>query len=538
MSSPPPPPQSGSVQHLGLVGVAVLAAIAAAVGFRPVEDGDLFWNLAIGRWLIEHHTLLPAVDPFTYNAGSAPVQHEWLAQVGLAALANAGGIMTLRVIGGAWCASLVVVAFLALRRRGAGNAAALAGAATWWVFAAPHAVVRPHLFAWLPAWLFVGWVLEDTKPRRVAFGFCLVVLWGNLHASVLLAPAWCLAMLGSAWLLALLHKQPQGEALRPWAIHLSWTSLAALAQPAGWTLLPYALHTPSVNKALSNEWWPLLQADVWASRPALLIAWASLAVAVVVGLLGALRQPIWPLRAPGPLLSAVAVAHAGLTRRMSVFLFLPLIWLVDRLASRRTPWPHTQIVALLIALLALVAVFPETRGWRQPSALRAGAFPVLSTAFAEQTKLQGRPMHPDGWGGYLSWRLKGRVQTYADGRWPLVGQRVIADGVAMLTRRQDAAPLFSRYRIDWLMAPTRLHLQVRPPALHRWVLAWQDDDAVVLLRRGPAFDANLRQVCAFYRSHPTLRARASWPRRARGPAGVAVPTDVPSALSLCKDATP
>ncbi len=558
MADRPTHPRQTHVQVGSWVGLAALGAVAAAVGLRPIEDGDLFWNLAIGRWLLTHHSLLPAIDPFTYNAGAAPVQHEWLAQALLAWIVDVGGLASLRLLGGAWCAGVAAVAFLALRRRGAGDAVALAGASLWWLFAAPHAVVRPHLLAWLPAWLFVGWVLDapnatatsarigaarawpfrTISPKRLAVGVVIVGVWGNLHASVLLAPAWCAAMVFTALLISVRSGRPVRDAVAPWAAHLLWTSAAASLQPAGWTLVAYALHTPAVNQALSNEWWPLLRADVWASRPFLLVAWAALGVAVAVGLVGAVRQPIWPPRAPGPLLASAAVAHAALTRRMSVFLLLPVLWLVDRLASRRAPWPLTPQLALLVAALCLVAVAPETRGWHQPATLRPGAFPTLATTFVDHAGLGGRPLHPDGWGGYLSWRLDGRVQTYADGRWPLVGAQVIADGVKMLTRQQDAGPVFTRYRIDWLMQPTSLYLRVPPPDPKLWALAWQDADTVVLLRRGPAFSANSRRVCAFYRAWPTLRPRATWPMRARGPAGVAVPTDVPSALSLCQEPPP
>ncbi len=515
--------------------LVAVVALAAAVGHRPIEDGDLFWHLALGRWTLEHGALLPDVDPFTYNARSAPVQHEWLAQVALAALARVGGLHVLRWLGALWFSGLAVVAFLAFRRRGAGDAPAVAATAAWVLLAAPHAVVRPHLFAWLPALLVAGWLLEAPTRRRVAAGIAVVVVWANLHASVVLAPAWAAACGATAALLAVRAGRSVRQAAAPWGLHLIWTALASLAQPEGWRIWPYVLHTPEVNRALSNEWWPLWRGDVAAGRPWLLGLWAVLGGAVVVALVGALRQPMVLARAPGPLLSAAAVVHAGLTRRMTALLFVPLLWLLERLASRASPPPRWALRAgaLLVTAFTLWGAAPETRGWDRPAALRPGVFPVTAAAFVETTRLAGRPVHPDGWGGYLAWSQPAGQQTFADGRWPLVGAQVIADGVAMLTRQSPQGPRFDRYRVDWLLQPTALAMRVPPPAPSRWVLAWRDDTAVVMLRRGPHFAANVRRVCAFFRRRAALRRHGTWHLRASGPPGVPTPTDVPSVLTLC-----
>ncbi|HEX7808455.1 MAG TPA: hypothetical protein VF608_07020, partial [Thermoanaerobaculia bacterium] len=46
--------------RLILLGSIVLLA-AAAIG--PIRNYDLFWHLATGRWIAEHHAL-PSIDPF------------------------------------------------------------------------------------------------------------------------------------------------------------------------------------------------------------------------------------------------------------------------------------------------------------------------------------------------------------------------------------------------------------------------------------------------------------------------------------------
>ena len=41
-----------------------LLGLAFAVGHRPLADGDLFWNLALGNWIVGHGALPTGADPF------------------------------------------------------------------------------------------------------------------------------------------------------------------------------------------------------------------------------------------------------------------------------------------------------------------------------------------------------------------------------------------------------------------------------------------------------------------------------------------
>lgn len=90
--------------------------------FAPgmLNDGDSFWHLAVGDWIIAHRAV-PHTDPFSYTFAGAPwVSHEWLSEVLMAASFRAAG----------WSGVVVLTAL----------AAALA------LFQLTH-----HLGRWLPA---------------------------------------------------------------------------------------------------------------------------------------------------------------------------------------------------------------------------------------------------------------------------------------------------------------------------------------------------------------------------------------------------
>ena len=522
-----------------------LAVLAGSYGLAPIADGDVFWNLNVGHWMLEHRSLLPAADPFTYNAQPGGVQHEWLLQVLFASIDRAVGLTGLRLLGALTCGAAVLLCAGAMLRRGASIGAATVGAAAWWIVVEPHAVIRPHLLAWLFALWVLGWQFasqERPSRRDLVVLFVVCAAWANAHASALIAPFYAVLAALSVAARELRGTRDWAQ-LRPWVGRGAVSGLAALCTPAGWQLVPYALKTPAVNRELSFEWWPLLRSDVWHARPAVLVTWGALVLLTAAAWWGSARKrPRGALTTnvyPGPLLATVALVHAALTRRMTAFLFLPVMTAVQLPQARSWLGGNARADGLLsLSALLLVAWLHggAAKSTWTATPLVEPAFPVATTAFLKETRLQGRPFNPDGWGGYIAYRVPGR-QVFADGRWPLVGRQVIHDGFAMMLRREDVTPLLDRYAIAWAVFRTQDYLRVPGPDPAQWRLAWQEPTALVLLRRGPHWAENLARTCAFYRRFDAPE-RAQWPLKARAPAGVRSPTGVPSVLPLCAAAPP
>jgi len=66
------------------LGAAALAF--AIVLFTPsvLNDGDTYWHIAAGRWMLDNQAVL-RIDPFSYTFAGHPWQtHEWLAEVAMA----------------------------------------------------------------------------------------------------------------------------------------------------------------------------------------------------------------------------------------------------------------------------------------------------------------------------------------------------------------------------------------------------------------------------------------------------------------------
>lgn len=518
-------PQFSPLSRLDAVLPWLAAVPLCALALQPIADSDVPMHAAVGRWMVQHTAILPTPDPLVWTDQGGDAPHEWLAQIAIGAVADLGGLGSLR-----WLLLAVVVACAAvlvrsLRRAGAGPAAVAALLVGWSAAIAPHVAMRPHVLGWLMALTVLGLGLADPRPwstgRAIAWGLA-TALWANLHSSAVAAPLYAaFGLLDAGWRArADLH----GDWWRQPLLRLMAVGLGALCQPMGPGIVGYVLRSQAINGRLSDEWQGLLRPDVLQSHPQILALWAVALAAAALAMRS--QSPGFP----GPAAAGLAVLHAALTRRMTVFLFVPAL-----LAGRH--WPHWRgwrpigWAAVALSCLLWLPGLAE-RAWSRP-AVSGGAFPVKAAAFLTHTQLQGRLFNPDPWGGYLSWHLAPRQQVFLDGRWLLAGEQVVRDGLALQIRQPGHAALWDRYGIEVFVQRTADYLQVPPPDPTQFALAWRDGQAVVLLRKGKHHADNVARVCAFYRGLPALVANGHWAGKLQAPAGQASPTDVPEVIAGC-----
>ena len=197
-----PEPRRGA-QFLILWLIPVL--VAAVVSFAPVvlSDGDTFWHLATGGWILDHGQI-PRTDPFSYTFAGRPwVTHEWLSEVVMAGafrLAGWSGVMLVTGLSmGAtaavmarwlfrWLAPLSTVAALTL------GVDCLASS----VLARPHIVALPVLALWTLALL---------TPQPARFNKRFILPWTDLPVSKLLHVAMYAVLTWLAGLLPMVHRR-------------------------------------------------------------------------------------------------------------------------------------------------------------------------------------------------------------------------------------------------------------------------------------------------------------------------------------------
>jgi hypothetical protein len=453
----------------GWVQVLAMAAIFGVVLFAPpvLLDGDTYWHLAAGDWMIDHRRVL-TVDVFSHTYAGRPwLSHEWLAEVAMALSVRLGGWSGLLILCGLAAAGTVGVVGSRLRQF-LSPVAVLVVLVLVAGLMAPSLLTRPHLIA-LP--LLAAWTVELLRARDAGgaprlFMPLLMLLWANLHASYALGIA----------VMVLLALEALVEGRRdPWPVIRAWAPVGLLSLAAA-TLTPHGpsgLLYPFQTSAMTTlnaitEWRP---ADFAKPGPFEFALLATLFVCLRSGV----RIPM--LR----LVLLLLLLHMGLQHarhQIVLAVVAPLIlapalaaaWGRERVAEVRSP-----AVLLAFAVVALAAaryVKPVVRG--DDAATPATALAHLPPGLAE------RPVfNAYRFGGYLIHR---DVRPFIDGRADMYGDAFFT---AYLKAREGGPALdrtLARYKVDWTLLEAGEPLIREMDAKPGWRRIWSDRYAVVHIR--------------------------------------------------------
>ena len=169
--------------------VVVVAAFAAVLitHLRSALAADGWMALLSGRVVAQHG--LPSHDTVTIWAhGRTWVDQQWLAQLVLYELERLGGLpLVLLVHAALVSAGLALAAMLARRLGGSARSTTWVALPVLVAFWPGAAIMRPQSFAYLLFVAVVWFLLDDLRVRsgRIYFVLPLLVLWANLHGSVI-----------------------------------------------------------------------------------------------------------------------------------------------------------------------------------------------------------------------------------------------------------------------------------------------------------------------------------------------------------------
>jgi hypothetical protein len=496
--------------------LAVLVALAAVYLMR-VASADLWGHLRYGQYLVENGGLIET-DPFAYTSvGQHWNDHEYLAQMAFWMAYRWGGpfgLVVLKCVLGVG-AMAFLLASIRLGSRDPRIWAPILMLTS--VMLGRWLVFRPQLFTFLFFAFFVYTLFRHLLGKRSWLWALplLLALWVNVHGGFLAG----LGAVGLALLLRLAQSlQPEkptpgrlARELLPLAGTLVACFLASLCNPLGWRLWPYLWTELSFgpNRQFIDEWQPIrFGPHTWSTLTLLLLVFMVLVAGCFAG----------PRKGkPGPRI-------AGLPTWMWVCSCLPLILMAFR-SIRHIP-VLTLWLAPVLALLAQAAAeawrersatAPEGEerdsahpGWRwlwltftgltcfpalltfasiaaQPAPAISLAGPVLgnrppfgAVAFLRANQLEGRVYNPLWWGSYLTWELYPGVAVSMDGRNVTLfpGGQVGTNLAFYLSDQPDLdAPMHPP--ADFLLVPTDAPVLAGLRSDGRWVLLYEDADAVV-----------------------------------------------------------
>jgi hypothetical protein len=465
----------GFLEENGLVVIVLGAfAIVLLVALRKDLVVDGWMALVSGRWIAQHG--LPSHDALTlWTHGHRWTDQQWLAQLALYGLWRLGGIKLALLVHALLVTSGLAIAAMVARKRGASALSVTYVAIPVLIAYYPVAsVLRPQSFAF-PLFATTLWlVLSDAlKPsRRVYLTLPLLVLWTNLHGSVLLGAI----LVSLAGLVAIVQER------RP-----SMRGLVLLLAP--WACLfasPYALHLPSYyDKILIGGQFKKFVTE-WA--PTTLTPGTAAVYLIVLG-------GLWLLGRAGreaPLLDQLAFLFTAVlafeavrnTAWVGLVALAVLPPLVDRLRGPVQDPPRMNRI-LAITVLA-TAVITAAAVATKPTSWFTSGFPLAAArATATAAGPQGRVFATSPYADWLLWSrptLAGRVAF--DARFELLSTAQLERIARVQVQAGDWLHTLDGYRVfvlsrhsDRLLERSLVH---RLPAR----VVFSSPQVVVLRRRG------------------------------------------------------
>ena len=392
------------------IGVYALALIGGQV---LLSDSDTYWQIAVGRWILDHHAL-PRVDIYSFTRAGEPwTSSSWLAQVLFAASYNlAGWIGPVVLAAGCIGSTFALLVHILGRRIPAAYAVAVAMAALLLsmghFLARPHVLVLPIMLAWANGLMSASERSQSPSPWLLP----LIALWANLHGGFVFG----LVLIGAFALDALWNAeraQQRSLALR-WGAFGIGAVIACCATPYGWGSILAARKILDLGELLHliYEWMPANFSKFGAFEMAILMLIAG-------ALYGGVKLT------PPRIALVLGLLHMALShvRNLEIFaLLLPIVVLAP-VASQfalRPAW-HARTGAPMPVMAAVLILLG---GWTWLLAANTTFSPLESqspVAAVDALKAYNpkRVLNDLPFGGYLIWR---QMPVFIDGRAELYGE--------------------------------------------------------------------------------------------------------------------
>ncbi|HEY5409428.1 MAG TPA: hypothetical protein VIJ94_01760 [Caulobacteraceae bacterium] len=444
------------------------------------NDGDTFWHLATGDWILRHGAV-PRTDPFSYTvSGRAWTAQEWLTEILMAETWRGFGWAGLSALFGAAVAALAWILGSELKRKLpmlsciAALALALGCTDQSWL-------ARPHLLA-LPILAF--WTVQLLRAREAGRApplwlLPVIILWANLHASFLIG----IGLLGPFAVEAVLEGgDRRWRAARDWALFILAALACALITPQGVEGLIYPIRVSSMRTLQDiNEW---RSADFGRLGPLEL----TLLTALFVLVHRRVRIPLIRL------LMLIGLVHLALheTRHQMVLAVVGVLLLAAPLGEALAGTGAAPFRPLVLApraraiLLALLLVIGGgllgARLWIPTRITDGPTHPVAALARVPAA-LRAQPvLNEYGMGGYL---IFNHVRPFIDGRADMYGDDFFDAYVqAIKPDRPKLLAMLAKYRVRWTILDPQDGAVQMLDSMPGWKRLYADKSAVVQVKVG------------------------------------------------------
>ena len=505
----------------GLAGLALVYAFLA--GFHTLQDFDLWWQLASGRWIAQHHQI-PSQDVFSYTAAGQPWIYPALSGLLFYASFAVGGYALLTWIGALASAGTVAL----LLRKNSVTSAALALIAVPLI--ANRTQPRAEMFTTILFAAYIALLWKHYRNGRAPLWLLpvLMLFWVNLHPGFVAGMLLCVAY-ACIEALDCISPRKRDAAMarlrRAW-IWLALAAVTTLVNPWGpfiYSALRRQAQAQSVHNLWIVEWggihpsWNSLLQAIDIRDPQSTFWWLALAA------LGAICIALWKNQWGSAIVLAgslfLAIRHVRLQALFACVVVIVAGSLIDevlRESSKSDSVGKTLIpgifrtrryalgaLAIILAVTAIIRSVDlvSNRYYLRSDALVAFGtglswwFPERAVAFLHREKPPGNIFNGYALGGYLTWRLYPEYRDYIDSRALPFGQQLFVRAYDLAAETPDSAAWAQEAEargINTIIVPIARHEGMTLfPQMHAfchsktWTPVYMDEVSAVYLRRVP-----------------------------------------------------
>jgi tetratricopeptide (TPR) repeat protein len=261
-----------NIQHwLNKILFALLLLLTIAFSMKSLREPDLWWQIRIGQWILEHKQV-PVQDVFSYTyEGAKWVNIKWGFEVIAAIISNVAGPEYIYVLQAlvSICILLLLLKYIQLINQRL-FAESYDNTITYWVSmvvllgVSYRMIGRPEMLSHLFSLLFIYMInkYRHSNDKALYLLVPLQLCWTNMHEAFGLGIIILLVYLGCAWIEYLRHKQTK-------PIQLSLITLLCILStainPYGFEMMakPFEIFSQLEANKFTTELSDYTQYDFW-----------------------------------------------------------------------------------------------------------------------------------------------------------------------------------------------------------------------------------------------------------------------------------
>lgn len=472
--------------------ILVLLGIILFV-LRPLEDPDFWWHIKTGELILQNQQI-PHFDTYSFTASGSPwIAHEWLSELVLFLLYNAGGIILTTLVFSALILAAFWLSFFRIedkRNLYAAGGALLLGA----ILSTPVLWPRPQIFSILYMSTFLVLLDRYLKTDKIGNLIPLPVImlfWVNQHGAFIIG----LGVLGIFIVgrlvdgLIRILQQKRGfkgfidKPLSTLVLALIACTLVTLVNPNGIRILVYPFQT--VNDASLQQF-----NQEWASPDFHERTWIPLAVMYLSLIAFGLKSKRSISTTNVILVLVFGFMALSALKHVALFALVAIPVLADQISSvipftENQPQKDRFVKPFsIVVLLGVVILFVNTLVHlaQKQEITNRDRFPVDAVNYMTENQINGRIFNSYNWGGYMIWNLYPQYKVYVDGRCDMYGAEFVTHYVDIYFAKPGWEESLDKEKIDYVLVEQGTYIAAALQQTNGWQLLYEDEVSVLYTR--------------------------------------------------------